>query len=49
MTQVPVTSKYSQMLYINLGFVYSSFTLIASGRTTHAVGIVVTVPRPGNT
>ena len=40
MAQVPVTSKYSQMLYSNLGScIFSSFTLIASGRITHVVGI----------
>jgi len=34
-----VTSKYNQMLYINLGScVISSFTLIASGRIGHAIG-----------
>ena len=39
MAQVPVTSKYSQMLYSNLGScIFSSFTLIASGRITHAIG-----------
>ena len=40
MAQVPVTSKYSQMLYSNLGScIFSSFTLITSGRITHAVGV----------
>merc|ERR1740117_2149258 len=40
-----VTSKYNQMLYINLGScIISSFTLIASGRLTHAIGFATSHP-----
>ena len=40
-----VTSKYNQMLYINLGScIISSFTLIASGRITHAIGFATSHP-----
>merc|ERR1719197_1249322 len=39
------TSKYNQMLYINLGScVISSFTLVASGRLSNAVGFTMTHP-----
>merc|ERR1719168_520460 len=39
------TSKYNQMLYINLGScVISSFTLVASGRLSSAVGFAATHP-----
>jgi len=39
------TSKYNQMLYINLGScVISSFTLVASGRLSSALGFAVTHP-----
>jgi len=40
-----VTSKYNQMLYINLGScIISSFTLIASGRISHAIGFAASHP-----
>merc|ERR1719442_308248 len=40
-----VTSKYNQMLYINLGScVISSFTLIASGRIGHAIAFATSHP-----
>ena len=40
-----VTSKYNQMLYINLGScVISSFTLLASGRMSTAVGFALSHP-----
>merc|ERR1719445_2094052 len=40
-----VTSKYNQMLYINLGScVISSFTLIASGRIGHAIAFASSHP-----
>jgi adenosine 3'-phospho 5'-phosphosulfate transporter B2 len=40
-----VTSKYNQMLYINLGScVISSGTLLASGRISAAVGFALTYP-----
>merc|ERR1719299_46636 len=39
------TSKYNQMLYINLGScVISSFTLVASGRLSSALGFAATHP-----
>merc|ERR1719284_405587 len=39
------TSKYNQMLYINLGScVISSFTLVASGRLSSAVGFTMAHP-----
>merc|ERR1712151_1459452 len=39
------TSKYNQMLYINLGScVISSFTLVASGRLSNAVGFNIAHP-----
>merc|ERR1719343_801144 len=39
------TSKYNQMLYINLGScVISSFTLVASGRLSNAVGFTMAHP-----
>merc|ERR1719174_352488 len=40
-----VTSKYNQMLYINLGSCcISSFTLCASGRMTHAIAFAIGHP-----
>merc|ERR1712019_211820 len=40
------TSKYNQMLYINLGScVISSFTLVASGRLSNAVGFTMAHPQ----
>jgi len=40
-----VTSKYNQMLYINLGScVISSVTLVASGRISHALGFAASHP-----
>jgi len=39
------TSKYNQMLYINFGScLISSFTLVASGRITAAVGFAIEYP-----